>query len=423
MKRALLMTLLVMLAATAAQARPQYSAMMGQSCFLCHTNPTGFGMRELYGSQFFAPTYLPMKPTHFEVLDKLRPDLSESVTIGADLRTIYLATNTQDDDYEGGLSAPLSTNTGTITQMEGYLYLNLRASEQFSIYYSHGVASSAGRFEAYGLMHFPKWKSWTKVGQFQENYGWRFADHTAFTRTGLWTGYSGTPFEGPLPPHYGVGAELGVRPYGTDFTVSFTNGQSTYPGDFDTRKKWYARYMLQRRIPKVGIVGTAGTSYYHSPKLTGNPEFGTFTAGPKENAWGGFGGISWDGLPGKRADAEGFGCLATTILFEYDRKAWKPYWASAPVTSAYSTTQVDVMVMQGLWLLAAYDWMNNSETNNLGGESERTTVGLRIFPIPSVEFTPKYRLYSSEGMPGVPPESRGQLRNKQQFELQGHFFF
>ncbi len=74
MKRALLIVLLVLLAAIPALAGPQYSAMMGQSCFLCHVNPTGNGMRELYGSQFFAPTYLPMKPTHFELLDKLRLD-------------------------------------------------------------------------------------------------------------------------------------------------------------------------------------------------------------------------------------------------------------------------------------------------------------------------------------------------------------
>jgi hypothetical protein len=398
--------------------------MMGQSCFLCHTNPTGFGMRELYGSQFFAPTYLPMKPVHFEMLEKLRPDLSESVTIGADLRTIYLATNTQNDTIEGGLSAPYSTNTGTLTQMEGYIYLNLRASDRFSIYYSQGIASSSGRFEAYGLINFPKYKAWVKGGQFQESYGWRFADHTSFVRTGLWSGYSGTPFEGPTPPHYGVGAEFGARPMGTDFSISYTNAQSSFPGDFDTRKRWFARYMIQRRVPKVGVVFTGGASGFAMPAMSGNAEFGVFNAGKKQQAWGGFGAISWDGLPGRRADSEGFGLLATTIMFEYDRKDWTPFWSGGiPVTSAYSTTQIDVMLIQGIWLLAGYDWMNNSETNNLGGEAERTTVGFRVFLLPGVEITPKYRLYSSEGMPGAPPEFRGQVRNKQQFELQGHFFF
>ena len=41
-------------------------------------------------------------------------------------------------------AAPLSTNTGTITQMEGYLYLVFQPTEQVLLYYSQGIAQSGG---------------------------------------------------------------------------------------------------------------------------------------------------------------------------------------------------------------------------------------------------------------------------------------
>ncbi|MCC6475518.1 hypothetical protein IT157_00570 [bacterium] len=421
-----------------AQARPQYSAIFGQSCFLCHVNPTGNGMRELYGSQFFAPQYLPVKSLSYDAINKIKPKLSENVTIGADLRTIFLATNTQSDSTSTGLSAPLSHNTGTISQMEGNLYLELRPSEQFMIYYSQGVADASGRFEAYGLANLKGWKGWIKAGQFQENYGYRFADHTAYTRTGLWGGidsnqglYDGSAFSSPTPPHYGVGAEAGTRLGNADFSVSHTGAQSNIPMDRDTQKRWIARVFAQRKLPFAeSFVISAGGSWLHASHKAVDPELGFPSARQTIQAWGGFGGISFTGIPNRMGTSDGasnFGWLATSLLFEYDRKAWTTpaAWTGfgAPgfdITSAYSTTQLDVMVYQGVWLQAAYDWMDNAETSSIGGEAERTTVGLSVYALPWVEISPRYRLYSSAGAPG---SGIGQSRNKQQLEGQIHVFF
>jgi len=417
MKRFLCLTLLLT-AATALRAEPQYSALFGQSCYLCHAGATGRGMRSLYGSQFFGATYLPFKPVSFELLEKVKPKLSESVSIGADLRTIWMSENTQDNNAQAGLSAPLSTNTGTISQMEGYLYFALQPTEEVLIYYSQGIAQASGRFEAYGQANVLPWHGFVKAGQFQENYGWAFADHTSFVRTGLLMDYSGTEASVPNPPHYGVGAELGFHPKFFDLTASYTNASSTIPGARDSQKRWFARASAQHGIESLGLQFCAGGSWFLAPRKYADPEYGFFLPEQKRyEGWGGFGGIGWQGLQDKLGCHGGFGFLTTSLLFEYDRKAWTDTDSLLAVTAAYSTTQASVMVQPGVWLTGAYDWMDTGWRDIPGYEdpqAERTTLGLQVFPLPWIEISPRYRLYSLAGLT---------QRNKQMMEVQAHFFF
>ncbi|MCB9367232.1 MAG: hypothetical protein H6506_03910 [Calditrichaeota bacterium] len=384
-------------------------------------------MRELYGSTFFGPQYLPIKPVSYELLDKIKPRLSENVTIGADLRTIWLATNSIDngDSTAQGLSDGLSTNTGTVAQMEGNLYLEVRPSEHFMLYFSRGVADASGRMEVYGLANLSGFKAWLKGGQFQENYGYRFADHTSYVRTGLWSGYDGGAFTPPTPPHYGAGLEAGTRMFGFDASASYTAAQSNIPLDRDQQKRFIGRVFGQKRLPfaKKFIV-SGGLSGLASPKKARDPEIGFPGAASKELAWGGFGGLAFEGLHNRMGTAEGasnFGWLATSLLFEYDRKDWTPFWAPFPVTSAYSTAQLEIMVYQGVWLLGAYDWLDNAETSNIAGEAERTTIGASTFLLPWVELSLRHRLYSTVEAP--PTAGALQPRNKQQLECQLHLFF
>ncbi|MBU0508925.1 hypothetical protein KKH27_08830 [bacterium] len=409
--------LIFILLASIARAEPHYTAIFGQSCGLCHVGPTGRGMRSLYGSQFFGPTYLPVKPVTFEFLERIKPQLSESVIIGADLRTIWLSENTQIDTTEAGLSAPLSTNTGTISQMEGYLYLNLRPSDNFSLYYSQGVAQSSGRFEMYGLVEGLPLHSFIKAGQFQENFGWAFADHTSFVRTGLFGSYDGTIIGIPSPPHYGVGAEVGLKPWKFDVSASFTNAQTSYPQARDKQKRWFARAQFQQGIEMLGPQFTAGGSWYHAPYKAADPEYPF--ASPRllrDEAWGGFGGLGWEGLEGTLGCTNGFGFLASSAMFEYDRRAHvNPLAAGqSPVTAAYSTGVLSTMIQPGIWLIGQYDWMDLGVPEMPDPQAERTTLGLQIFPLPWVEVSPRYRLINN---------AAAALRNQRQFELQAHFFF
>ena len=348
--------LTLLMIATAACGEPHYGALFGQSCFLCHANPTGKGMRSLYASQFFGPTYLSFKPVSFDLLEKVKPQLSETVTLGADLRTIWISENTMSDTASAGLSAPLSTNTGTISQMEGYIYLSIQPVEQFEIYYSQGMAQASGRFEAYGLLQGLPIDGFVKAGQFQESFGWTFADHTSFVRTGLWSDYSGSVGEPPTPPHYGLGAEIGARPLIFDITASFTNKQTSYPTARDVQKRWCSRLQVQQGIERLNLQVTLGGSWTLAPSSSRDPEYGYLLGSSRDEAWGGFGGIGWQGFRERLGCHGGFGFLTTSLLFEYDRRAWTPgFISSTLISSAYSTTQVSVMAQPGVWLVGGYD--------------------------------------------------------------------
>ena len=415
-KRFLWLTLMLTTAA-ALRAEPHYSALFGQSCYLCHAGATGRGMRTLYGSQFFGATYLPFKPVSFELLEKVKPKLSESVSIGADLRTIWMSENTQDNTTEAGLSAPLSTNTGTITQMEGYLYFALQPTDQVLIYYSQGIAQASGRFEAYGQANVLPWHGFVKAGQFQENFGWAFADHTSFVRTGLLADYSGTATATPDAPRYGTGAEVGFHPKFFDVTASFTNASNTFPHARDTQKRWFVRASAQHGIESLGLQFAAGASWFLAPRKAADPEYPGFGERQRYEGWGGFGGIGWQGLQDRFGCHGGFGFLTTAVLFEYDRKAWTDpavLPVARAVTAAYSTTQASVMVQPGVWLTGAYDWLDNGIPGMTDPEAERTTLGAQLFPLPWIEIAPRYRLYSLAG---------AAARNKQLMEVQAHFFF
>jgi hypothetical protein len=419
-----------LLVAISAQSEPHFSAITGQSCFLCHENPSGRGMRSLYGSQFFGPTYLPMQPVDEKVLEKLKPQLSESVTIGCDLRTIWMSENTQDKNKQAGLSAPLATNTGTIAQMEGYVYFAFQPTEKFLIYYNQGIATFAGHFEAFGLANVLPLKGYIKAGQFQENYGWIFADHTSFVRTGLFADYTGQEGASPIAPHYALGAEIGFRPKRFDITASLTGEQTSTPVPRDSQKRWFVRAQFQQGIEKLALQFTAGGSWFLAPYKAADPEYTFLSDESKRNeAWGGFAGIGWQGLQERMRCHGGFGFLASSLLFEYDRRAWSPINPRfgqpneplylSPVTSAYSTAQLSVMVQPGVWVLGQYDWMDNGynvslDPVNVNFAAHRTTLGFQIFPLPWVELSPRYRVQKLAGIAA---------RDKESVELQAHFIF
>jgi hypothetical protein len=315
------------------------------------------------------------------------------------------------------LSAPLSTNTGTITQMEGHLYFALQPTERVVLYYWQGIAQLRSRFEAYGQVNVLPWHGFLKAGHFQENYGWALADHTSFVRTGLLTDYQGTAADIPDAPYYGVGAEVGFDPKYGDVTASFTNASNTIPYARDTQKRWFARAAVQHGIESLGLQFSGGGSWFLAPRKYADPEYPGFGEQKRYEGWGGFGGIGWQGLQNWFGCHGGFGFLTTAILFECDRKAWTDLEVSRAVTAAYSTTQASIMVKPGVWMVGAYDWLDNGWRDLPGHDdpqAERTTLGLQLFPLPWIEFAPRYRLCSLAGRAA---------RNKQLWDVQAHFFF
>jgi hypothetical protein len=191
-------------------ATVRYAARYEQDCHLCHTNPTGGGQRTLYASQFLAPTELAAKWLRFEDLESISPQVSESILVGVDLRTLYNA-------WEQDPAEPVDN----FFQMQSDLYVSIQMGERYSLYLDRG---SSGSTESFGMAHVLPANGYVKVGQFTPAFGWRFVDHTLATRRFL--GY----FPG-RPGATDVGVEMGFYPGRTTVQLAVLNGS---PGaDFD----------------------------------------------------------------------------------------------------------------------------------------------------------------------------------------------
>lgn len=409
MRRLLPVLLTSFVLTSLAWAEPHYSVLFGQACFLCHQNPTGRGLRSTYGSQFFATRYLPKWVPSDSVLAKMSPQLSPSVLVGVDFRQIWMAEDAPAAGQRSGLSAPFAANTGTDAEMAATLYLAFQPSDKVSLRYTQDLRNMQ-RWEAYGIAYFLPFHGYVKAGQFQENYGWAFADHSAFVRSGLWgSTYFGHPSDQPTPPYYGVGSEIGFSPNHVSISASFTDDANlAIPGPQDMQKRWVGRIMGQEGIQKLGLEFTGGVNGWYAPSFGGDAT--------RQKWWGGFGGIGWQGISDKFGCSKGFGFLTTSALFEYDRKAWTPSLTGYSVVSAYSTTQLSVMVQPGVWVLGAYDWLDNTGKKD-GNEARRYSAGLQLFPYPWVDLVPIYRLYKP---PVVNPGDKPRIRH---FEMQAHFLF
>ena len=201
------------------QATPRYAARYRQNCNLCHHNPTGGGMRSSYASQYLVPTEMVIKPLPPEKLAKIQPQLSESVAIGTDIRTIH---HWADVDRQ---SPELN-----FFQMQGDLYVLFQADERLSAYLDRGQSTTQ---ELFGLAYVLPWTGFVKFGRFTPAYGWKFDDHRLFTREGK----SGDNVPRDLffepPGHTDVGIEVGLYPGNFALVASVLNGAFGSTSDFD----------------------------------------------------------------------------------------------------------------------------------------------------------------------------------------------
>ena len=208
-----------MLAAMPALALPRYTAQYGQDCKLCHVNPTGGGMRELYASQFIVPEELAARGWSAEETEVLGPDLGSSLTFGLDFRTLL-------QQQEAG--------AGTLLAMQGDLYLAANLGYGLQAYFEQGLRGSGEIFAAWrGLPA----DGYVKAGRFLPDYGWRFADHRMFTRRFLFD-VDGTD---ALRGFYASGIELGIAPGPVTITGS-VQGETESTGDaYASRVLWHLR--------------------------------------------------------------------------------------------------------------------------------------------------------------------------------------
>lgn len=319
-------------------ALPRFAARTGAKCQSCHVNPSGGGMRQAFGQQYGRET-LPV-PTWSQELDleEFTTKLSEFVSIGADMRSLFFVQQTPTG----------SRNDFFLMQTD--LYFNLKIAKKFSLYLSHGMRD---RFEAYGLFTVLPAKGSLKFGKFEPNYGMRLDDHRSYIREK--TGFS---------PQFArsneyVGGEASFAPGPMTITAGIYNSPS-------------------------GISG---------PTMLGRVE-GLFEASENTHVWIGANAFTRKAVPDMRVSLLGaFGGISFgdfTILGEADLIRSTGLGTSKDSTGVVTYLEADYVITPGVDLKFGWDFFDPDKDVKSGSVS-KYSVGLEFFPIQGVEVRPVYR--------------------------------
>ena len=285
-RAAIALALALLTAPALLPATPRYAARYRQNCNLCHHNPTGGGMRSLYASQYLVPTEMVIRPLPAERLEKIQPQVSESITIGTDIRMIH--------HYADEKRRPPELD---FFQMQGDLYLRFQADERLSAYMDRGTSST---LEIFGLAYVLPWNGFVKFGRFTPAFGWKFDDHRQFTREGR----SGDNLPPDLffepPSQTDVGIEVGLYPGRFFLVAALLNG--AFGNSFDTDDELGHTVQLGYRFDLGPLGFVAGGSWLRNVesgglRSAGGP-FGALNVGPF--TW--LGEVDWSNLDGDTSE-------------------------------------------------------------------------------------------------------------------------
>jgi len=320
------------------QGLPRFTAVAEQKCNLCHVNPTGGGMRNAYGSQYYARTEMADKVVPFEDIEKFQPNVSDNISLGGDLRTLYYH---DDENKRSGFF-----------QMEGLLHVHAQLDKNLSLTFSKDLQFG---YEIFATGYYLPKSGYLKIGKFQPAYGWRFADHLLFVRDKMTWGSFYTD----------TGIEFGLLPRSFSVNLGFYNGTGN---SFDNNqdKAVSGRALYRKSFGKFGV--GLGASIFNNNSDAGS-----------DNTYGSFYYLQTDRL---------------NLLGEID---WREDFSST--RSLASSQVVSYLVKRGLWLEAKYDFFD-PDTDFQTGSTTRYGLALQYFPIGFVEIYPNIRYYSIDNPAG-----------------------
>jgi hypothetical protein len=231
--------LVVGLLPSAAFAEPYLAAQMGLKCGQCHTNPTGGGLRNVFGNTF-AQTEMPAKRLRKEGDEPWTGLLGKYFAVGGNLRANY--------NYN---DVPNNEEQSSFDLEEGRVYLEAAIIPgRLSVYVDELVApGNADNREANVRFWIRENSLYVKAGRMYLPFGWRLEDDTAFTRQ-----LSGINMTTP-----DNGAEIGLEsgPWSAQLAVS--NGTGGGPED-DTGKQATLRAEFVQPVWRVGVSASANNS-------------------------------------------------------------------------------------------------------------------------------------------------------------------
>lgn len=341
--------------ASPAGAIPRYAARYAQNCSLCHVNPTGGGLRGLYASQYLVPAELAMASPKD---DRAAPDprLGENVTIGADLRTLWLAAR----------HAPAEHG---FFQMQSSIYLGFQLDPRWSAVVN--VAQN-GTVEAFGLGWVLPGAGYVKAGRFAPPFGLQLEDHTAFVREEL----------GLAPPRRtDTGLELGFHPGRWMLTAAFLNGASGSARDTDRAYAFVGRAIGRLRLgpAQVAAGGSVLRNEEHEGTRTMGGPLAMVAVGPL--TW--LGEFDWSRLARDHAHA-----------------GEEPEAPGDP-TAFVMSQELTCQLRQGLDLRLTQGFVD-PDLDRLGGAQSRYGAGLEARPYPFLGLQAMLNLYRRDAGPDRP---------------------
>lgn len=332
-------------------ALPRFAILTGMQCKNCHVNPTGGELRNSFGSSDFVDDHLRLIPAHGNDYN-FNPQINDNILVGGDVRFQYL--------YDG------DTKNTSFQSMEGALYSAIHLDSSTSLFVRYDFVNIA--YEAYGLYNFGSSDTYIKLGAFEPSYGIRLDDHTAYTRGGNFGFLQGIQQVGLIfyPDYRDLGIEVGTRLENFFITADVTNGDGSSNIDFSSKNALIGRveYLVK------GVINMMlGGSGYLTRTTT---------------MYGAHAGL-------------GFGSRIS-ILGEYDWAKSLPSVLPADSKSNAAFVEVAYEITNGLFGVGRYDYFRSYAA---GPQYMRYVLGVNIYPIPHLDFTPQVR-FNTTNINGAP---------------------
>lgn len=340
-------------------AEPYLAVRSGEPCSTCHVNPTGGGMRTVFGNGYGIGS-LPAGPVEGAAAWTGR--VAERVGLGGDLRANLNASSVRNRD-----------NTYAFGRDEALVYVDFAIlPERLSFYIDQQVGpGTAVNREAYALLHSPG-KSWhLKAGRMFLPYGLRLEDDSAFVRQA--TGISMASSDD--------GIEIGWQNGPGAVQLAITNGNSG-GAETDKGKQWSLHGTHVRPDWRVGASVNFNDGNGKQDRLMGNLYVGVRT-GP----------VAW--------------------LAEYDQIV-DDTQVGGKLKQRISLVEANYGIAAGHNLKVTYEYFDPDTTV---GEDQRNRVSLvwEYTPMPFTQLRFGYR--HSDGIP------QNDLQHVKEGFLQLHLYF
>lgn len=345
-------------------ALPRFAVRTGFKCQSCHVNPTGGGMRNVFGSTSYGREALPIKSWQEEfALEEFSTQLTDFLSYGLDFRFLYFYQKKDNPDAERSSFFPM--------QMD--VYFNMKVSKKINVFVNPAFGPYP-RYEIFGVANVLPLEGYLKLGRMTPSYGLRLDDHTAYVR-------EATPFRNNMGQD--VGVEISLSPGPVTVAAGLLNGSTT------DRSSDRPRVVLSRAIAQFAL-GSLNA-------MIGGSTYNNASPDERINLIGGFAVLSWQANLMIIADIERLKGNWNQMKLNSVKQSSAPGASGAIFNSSEKDLEqlafyleANYLLIQGVDLKLAYDFFD-PDTKLATGTASRYSFGFELFPISGVEVRPLYR--------------------------------